>query len=32
LKDPDSNVSWGIMPQEGMIPFLNITPEGVRQP
>ena len=21
LKDPDSNVSWGIMPQEGMMPF-----------
>jgi regulator of protease activity HflC (stomatin/prohibitin superfamily) len=32
LKDPDSNVSWGIMPQEGMMPFLNITPEGMRQP
>jgi len=30
LKDPDSNVNWGIMPQEGMIPFLNITPEGLR--
>ena len=26
LKDPDSNVSWGIMPQEGVIPFLNVTP------
>jgi regulator of protease activity HflC (stomatin/prohibitin superfamily) len=32
LKDPESNVSWGIMPQEGMMPFLNITPEGLRQP
>jgi regulator of protease activity HflC (stomatin/prohibitin superfamily) len=30
LKDPDSNVSWGIMPQEGIMPFLNITPEGMR--
>jgi regulator of protease activity HflC (stomatin/prohibitin superfamily) len=30
LKDPDSNVSWGIMPQEGVIPFLNVTPEGMR--
>ena len=32
LKDPDSNVSWGIMPQEGIMPFLNITPEGMQQP
>jgi regulator of protease activity HflC (stomatin/prohibitin superfamily) len=32
LKDPDSNVSWGIMPQEGIMPFLNIAPEGMRQP
>ncbi|MGC9396237.1 MAG: SPFH domain-containing protein [Anaerolineae bacterium] len=32
LKDPDSNVSWGIMPQEGIMPFLNITPEDMQQP
>jgi regulator of protease activity HflC (stomatin/prohibitin superfamily) len=32
LKDPDSNVSWGIMPQEGIMPFLDITPEGIQQP
>jgi regulator of protease activity HflC (stomatin/prohibitin superfamily) len=30
LKDPDSNASWGIMPQEGVMPFLNIPPEGMR--
>jgi regulator of protease activity HflC (stomatin/prohibitin superfamily) len=27
LRDPDSNVSWGIMPQGGVLPFLNVTPE-----
>jgi regulator of protease activity HflC (stomatin/prohibitin superfamily) len=32
LKDPDSNVSWGIMPQAGLMPFLNITPEDMQQP
>jgi regulator of protease activity HflC (stomatin/prohibitin superfamily) len=26
LKDPDSTVSWGILPQEGVIPFLNVIP------
>jgi regulator of protease activity HflC (stomatin/prohibitin superfamily) len=30
LKDPDSNVSWGIMPQDGFLPFLNVSPETVR--
>jgi regulator of protease activity HflC (stomatin/prohibitin superfamily) len=28
LQNPDSGVSWGIMPQESVLPFLNITPEG----
>jgi regulator of protease activity HflC (stomatin/prohibitin superfamily) len=32
LKDPDGKVSWGIMPQGGILPFLDVTPEGMRQP
>jgi regulator of protease activity HflC (stomatin/prohibitin superfamily) len=32
LSDPASNVNWGIMPQESVMPFLNITPGGVTQP
>ena len=32
LSDPSSRVSWGIMPQESVMPFLNITPEGLNQP
>jgi regulator of protease activity HflC (stomatin/prohibitin superfamily) len=32
LKDPDGNVSWGIMPQGGILPFLDVTPEGMQQP
>jgi regulator of protease activity HflC (stomatin/prohibitin superfamily) len=27
LSDPDGNVTWGILPQEGVLPFLNITPD-----
>ena len=27
LSDPDSNVTWGIMPQGGVMPFLNVPPE-----
>ena len=30
LKDPDSNVSWGIMPQEGIMPFLNVSPQDMQ--
>jgi len=30
LKDPDGKVSWGIMPQGGILPFLDVTPEGLR--
>jgi regulator of protease activity HflC (stomatin/prohibitin superfamily) len=30
LKDPDGKVSWGIMPQGGILPFLDVTPEGMR--
>jgi regulator of protease activity HflC (stomatin/prohibitin superfamily) len=26
LSDPDGNVTWGIMPQEGVLPFLNVNP------
>jgi len=25
LADPDSNVNWGIMPTDGLVPFLDIT-------
>jgi regulator of protease activity HflC (stomatin/prohibitin superfamily) len=32
LSDPDSGVSWGIMPQNGVLPFLNVSPEGVETP
>lgn len=32
LKDPNSNVTWGIMPQEGIMPFLNVTPEDIQKP
>jgi regulator of protease activity HflC (stomatin/prohibitin superfamily) len=32
LKDPDSNVTWGIMPQSGVVPFFNITPQGTESP
>jgi regulator of protease activity HflC (stomatin/prohibitin superfamily) len=26
LSDPDGNVTWGILPQEGVMPFLNVGP------
>ena len=26
LSDPDGNVTWGILPQEGVLPFLNVGP------
>jgi regulator of protease activity HflC (stomatin/prohibitin superfamily) len=32
LSDPSSRVTWGIMPQESVIPFLSITPEGMNKP
>jgi regulator of protease activity HflC (stomatin/prohibitin superfamily) len=32
LSDPDGRVNWGIMPQESVMPFLNVTPEGIGQP
>jgi regulator of protease activity HflC (stomatin/prohibitin superfamily) len=32
LKDPDGKVSWGIMPQGGILPFLDVTSQGMRQP
>ncbi len=32
LSDPDGRVTWGIMPQESVLPFLNITPEGMVEP
>ena len=30
LRDPDGNVTWGIMPQNNVLPFLNVGPEGVQ--
>jgi len=27
LSDPDGNVTWGILPQEGVLPFLNLEPK-----
>ncbi len=32
LSDPEGRVSWGILPQEGVIPFLNLAPEGMGRP
>ena len=32
LSNPDGRVTWGIMPQESVMPFLNITPESMNQP
>jgi regulator of protease activity HflC (stomatin/prohibitin superfamily) len=32
LSNPDGRVSWGIMPQESIMPFLNITPDGMSSP
>ncbi len=32
LSDPDSTVSWGIIPQDSVLPFLNVTPEGTGRP
>ena len=32
LSDPDSNVSWGIIPQDSVLPFLNINPDGTGMP
>jgi hypothetical protein len=26
LSDPDGRVTWGILPQEGVLPFLDVTP------
>jgi regulator of protease activity HflC (stomatin/prohibitin superfamily) len=32
LRDPASKVSWGIIPQDSVLPFLNVTPEGPEAP
>jgi regulator of protease activity HflC (stomatin/prohibitin superfamily) len=32
LTDPEGHVSWGIMPQGGILPFLNVTPESSSVP
>ena len=32
LSDPNGNVTWGIMPQSNIMPFLNITPEEMSKP
>jgi regulator of protease activity HflC (stomatin/prohibitin superfamily) len=32
LSNPEGRVSWGIMPQESVLPFLNVTPEGINKP
>ena len=32
LSNPEGNVSWGIMPQDSVLPFLNVSPEGVGKP
>jgi regulator of protease activity HflC (stomatin/prohibitin superfamily) len=32
LSNPEGRVSWGILPQEGVIPFLNIAPEELGTP
>ena len=28
LSKPDGNVTWGLIPQESVLPFLNVTPDG----
>ncbi len=30
LKDPDSNVTWGIMPPNSLMPYMSVGPEGVK--
>ena len=32
LSNPEGRVSWGILPQEGVLPFLNVTPEDMGKP
>jgi regulator of protease activity HflC (stomatin/prohibitin superfamily) len=32
LRDPAGKVNWGIIPQESVLPFLNVTPEGPETP
>jgi regulator of protease activity HflC (stomatin/prohibitin superfamily) len=32
LTDPEGRVTWGIMPQGGILPFLNVTPESSSVP
>ena len=32
LSNPDSNVSWGIIPQDAVLPFLNVSPDGMTAP
>jgi regulator of protease activity HflC (stomatin/prohibitin superfamily) len=30
LKDPEGKVTWGIMPQSNLLPFLNVEPQDVK--
>jgi regulator of protease activity HflC (stomatin/prohibitin superfamily) len=32
LANPDSKVTWGIIPEGSVLPFLDLSPEGVTQP
>jgi regulator of protease activity HflC (stomatin/prohibitin superfamily) len=32
LANPDSNVTWGIMPGESLLPFLNLSPDSMTEP
>lgn len=32
LSDPEGRVTWGIMPQNSVLPFLNVPPEGENRP
>jgi regulator of protease activity HflC (stomatin/prohibitin superfamily) len=32
LSNPDGNVTWGIIPQDSVLPFLNVTPDGSNIP
>jgi regulator of protease activity HflC (stomatin/prohibitin superfamily) len=32
LSDPEGKTTWGIVPQNGVLPFLNVSPEGSDRP
>ncbi|MFN2129047.1 MAG: prohibitin family protein [Anaerolineae bacterium] len=32
LRDPASKVTWGVIPQSSVLPFLDVTPDGAGQP